>query len=197
VGARVGERTWACRHLTMSKMPPSSRYGGEKPLVRKPAGTSKAGDVVVGLVSGLAGLCCALVLLRWCRRRRFYKKVRLRSRAAPAGSLRLNCPAARLRRCNGRWTRRSWRSRSHSPRTTRRRWPSWTTANGADAAQRACAGGARGSPGSCSALTLNPHRTLCVCARAQRAVATSRELYGNHGRVAWSGRGQGRRRRRP
>jgi len=75
VGARVGERTWACRHLTMSKMPPSSRYGGEKPLVRKPAGTSKAGDVVVGLVSGLAGLCCALVLLRWCRRRRFYKKV--------------------------------------------------------------------------------------------------------------------------
>jgi len=33
------------------------------------------GSTIAGVISGVFGLCCALVLLRWCRRRRFYKKV--------------------------------------------------------------------------------------------------------------------------
>jgi hypothetical protein len=34
------------------------------------------GSSIAGVLSAIFGLCCALVLLRWCRRRRFYKKVR-------------------------------------------------------------------------------------------------------------------------
>jgi hypothetical protein len=61
----------------------------------KAKGGGKLGSSVASGLSGVLALCFCLVCVRWCRRRRFYKKVR--ARAARARCARWDT-AARARR---------------------------------------------------------------------------------------------------